>query len=133
MIQKVTSHYKGKVLVVEDYNLNRELIQEMLGLFHCNVEIAIDGEEAVNLCKNTHFDLILMDIQMPKMGGIEAMKCIRKLDNDNKDVPIIALTANALQGDKEQYLAEGMNDFISKPLKMVELERVLGLFLPKEA
>lgn len=133
MIQKVTSRYKGKVLVVEDYNLNRELIQEMLELFHCNVEIAIDGEEAVNLCKNTLYDLILMDIQMPKMDGVEAMKHIRKLDNNNKDVPIIALTANALQGDKEKYLAEGMNEFISKPLKMVELERVLGLFLPKES
>lgn len=133
MFQKVKSRFKGKVLVVEDYNLNRELIQEMLELFHCEVEIAVDGEEAVNKCKDNRYDLILMDIQMPKMDGIEAMKQIRKLDNDNKSIPIVALTANALQGDKEKYITEGMNDFISKPLKIAELERVLDSFLPKES
>lgn len=115
-----------KVLVTEDNETNRELIEATLDQYQ--LDFAISGEEAVAMASNNTYDLILMDIQLPKMDGTAAMKQIRA--NINRHIPIIALTAFAMKGDKDQYLNEGFDDYISKPIRidllMAAIERVLN-------
>ncbi len=111
-----------KVLLAEDNQINQFLAVEILGQFGIEVEIANNGKEALDKLNTNHFDLILMDIQMPEMGGIEATKLIRLMQEPKKrNIPIIALTANALKGDAENYLAAGMNDYLSKPFDEIQL------------
>lgn len=122
--------FNAFVLVVEDYPLNAELIKEMLEMMGCKVEIAENGVIALEMLKNADYQIVFMDVQMPKMDGMEATGLIRKFDGKKALIPVVALTANALQGDREKYLAAGMDDFISKPLKFAEIERVLARFCP---
>jgi len=91
------------------------------------VTIAENGQEALDLRRERDFDLILMDVQMPVMGGIEATAAILELEKQEglKHIPIIALTANALQGDREKYLAAGMDDYISKPIKIEQIRHIV--------
>jgi CheY-like chemotaxis protein len=89
------------------------------------VESAEDGEKALEVLRRNSFDIIFMDIQMPVMDGIETTKRIRSM-NDKGGVPIIALTACAMAGDREKFLAAGMDDYLSKPVGMDDLERVLS-------
>lgn len=109
-----------KILLVEDNKMNQFLATTILEQYQIHVNVANNGEEAVNaLLSSESFDLILMDIQMPVMDGIEATGIIRgKL---KVKAPIIALTANAIKGDKEKYLKAGMNDYVSKPFNQDEL------------
>ena len=86
------------------------------------VEVASDGQEAVEKFKEQEFDLILMDIQMPVMNGFEASEEIRR---KNKEVPIIALTAYALKGDRDKCIESGMNDYLAKPYKMQDLYDII--------
>lgn len=105
-----------KVLVAEDVVLNQFLIRHMLENWGIIVDIANNGLEAIEQLKTHSYDVILMDIQMPEMDGITATGIIRKMDDPHKaGTPIIALTANALKGDSEQYIKAGMNGYISKP------------------
>ncbi len=127
---------KGKrLLLVEDNELNREIANEILKESGFLVECAEDGIVAVDKVKNSnpgHYDLILMDVQMPVMNGYEATKAIRKLDNPAlASIPIIAMTANAFNEDKKQALDSGMNDHIAKPLDMEQLFDVLKKYLGK--
>jgi len=85
-------------------------------------DVASNGLEAIESIERQHYDLILMDVQMPDMDGLEATRQIRAKDSD---VHIIAMTANAMQGDREACLAAGMNDYVSKPIQVKELQRVL--------
>jgi len=101
------------VLVVEDNETNRYIVQAILAASGDKVTVALDGAEAVARVKEASYDVILMDIQMPVMDGIAATEAIRAL---NVHTPIIALTANAMAGDREHYLASGMNDYVSKPV-----------------
>lgn len=105
------------ILLVEDNPVNQELLKIILKKFGCYVEVAANGREAVDKysADPEKFDIIFMDIQMPEMDGTEATKTIR--DKGFKKVPIIALTAHAIKGDREKYLEAGMNDYISKPVK----------------
>lgn len=105
-----------RILVVEDNRINQMLITTYLGKFGYDYDVAPNGEEALRAIDRTGYDLILMDIQMPGMDGMEATRRIRKLDGPAARLPIIALTANAMQGDRECYLAAGMDDYISKPI-----------------
>lgn len=114
-----------KVLLAEDNAINQKLALKLLGAFNCDVLVANDGREAVDLARQHSFDIILMDCQMPEMDGFEATATIRKLQPDGRRVPIVALTANALQGDRERCLAADMDDYLSKPVKRPELARVL--------
>ena len=84
-----------------------------------NVSVAENGMQAVELFQNESFDLILMDIMMPELDGLEATWIIRQIERENKmeSIPIIALTANVVKEDQEKYISSGMNDFISKPIK----------------
>ena len=115
------------ILLVEDNQLNQEFASLMLQNKGCNVTIANDGIEALQIIKNKNFDAILMDIQMPNMDGIEATKKIRAMSDDYfKNIPIIALSANALLGDKEKSINAGMNEHITKPINPELLFKTLG-------
>jgi len=103
------------VLVVEDNPLNMELIVEILKSSGFLVSGAINGEEAIKMVENEHYDLILMDIELPGMDGISAIKIIKSKPGYNK-VPNIALTAFAMKGDREKFLAAGFDDYIAKPI-----------------
>jgi CheY-like chemotaxis protein len=120
------------VLLVEDYPVNQELTKEMLEMLGCHVEIAENGKEALEILKDKKFDLIFMDIQMPEMDGYDATRQIRKMDPSIRGVPIVALTANALQGDREKCLSAGMDEYISKPFRLSDLEAVLSKLLVKK-
>jgi PAS domain S-box-containing protein len=111
-----------KVLVVEDNLVNQMLLVKILEKKDCLVTVAADGEEGVKEFSNGIFDVVLMDIQMPIMDGIEATKQIRKLDR-GREIPIIAVTANAIKGNREKYLSYGMDGYVSKPLNATDLLR----------
>jgi CheY-like chemotaxis protein len=90
------------------------------------VDIVADGREAVKALRQTPYDLVLMDIHMPEMDGVEATRLIRDLPGEVGALPIVALTANAMKGDREKYLAAGMTDYLSKPVDRDALVDVLG-------
>jgi len=116
-----------RVLVAEDVELNQYLAKHILESWDFEVTIAGNGKEALDLLADSPFDCILMDVQMPEMDGIEATQRIRKLtDPEKSTIPIIALTANALKGDSEKYLAAGMNDYLAKPFDEEGLFRVIS-------
>lgn len=117
-----------KVLLVEDVILNQQVATEILQSAGIIVEIANNGQEAVDAVSKVHYDAILMDIQMPVMGGYAATHLIRA-DKKNVSLPIIAMTAHAMQGAKEECLAAGMNDYISKPIDPEALFTTLGRWI----
>jgi len=119
---KQSSQMNLKVLVAEDYDINRILIEEMLAKYSITPDFALDGAEAVEMALREHYDLILMDINMPNMNGIDATIKLREL---GITTPIVALTANALEGDAERFMAVGMDDYISKPIDWDKLNSVL--------
>jgi CheY-like chemotaxis protein len=105
------------ILVVDDNATNRMVAQSLVEMFDCTSEAAEDGEEAVEAARSGRFDLILMDIKMPRMDGVAATRAIRALPGRVGETPIIALTANADPEDAEAYLAAGMNGVVEKPMK----------------
>jgi CheY-like chemotaxis protein len=113
-----------KLLVVEDDIMNLELIVEILIAEGFTVYHARDGMEAIDMAKKMLYDLILMDIELPRMDGIEATRIIKNMLNYKK-VPVIAMTAYALRGDKERFLAAGLDDYISKPLDIADFIKKL--------
>jgi len=114
-----------KILVVEDNEMNKILMNEIFVVFEKeDIEFATDGSEAVNKCRINNYDLIFMDIQMPIMDGIEATQIIRSYPQYS-DIPIIALTANAFTEQKQEYLKNGMSDFLSKPIDINHLKDIL--------
>ncbi|MBI5965344.1 MAG: PAS domain S-box protein [Chloroflexi bacterium] len=119
---------KGKILLVEDTSVVITLMSEYLDFKGYKVLVARNGVEGVQLAKQEHPDLILMDVMMPVMDGLEATRQIRT-DRSMKNVPIIALTALAMAGDREICLAAGMTDYMSKPIKMQELADIIEKYL----
>ncbi len=119
-----------KILIVEDVELNYFIASQILESWGMEVAIAINGVEAVEMVKNSYFDLVLMDIHMPEMDGIEATQKIRNLEGEKFDkIPIIALTANSLKGDNHRFFEVGMNDYITKPFTEEKLYTVISKFL----
>lgn len=113
---RVAAQLKGvRVLLVEDNEINQELAEDLLTSHGLIVDVAFDGREALGLLANKQYDGVLMDCQMPVMDGYEATRKIRTM-SQLKDLPVIAMTANAMAGDKEKALAAGMNDHIAKPI-----------------
>ena len=121
-------------LVAEDNEINQKLIMKILTDFGLTVTLANNGEEAVNLRKQNDYNIIFMDIQMPVLGGIDATKQILHFEKSSglKHVPIVALTANALQGDREKYLQAGMDDYTSKPINIDQIQFLLETYSPKQ-
>jgi len=105
-----------KILVAEDNQINQLLVVTLLEEAGYLVDVAEDGLEALAAIQRGNYDLVLMDAQMPNMDGLQATRAIRDLADDRRRVPIIALTANAMAGDREHYIAAGMDDYLSKPL-----------------
>jgi CheY-like chemotaxis protein len=116
--------HKARILVVEDNPINRKVAVKQLQLVKTPVDAVEDGTLAVEAVKKEKYDLILMDVQMPKMDGLTATKIIRQ-ELNMKDIVIVAMTAHAMREDKQECLAAGMNDYITKPFKPTELYRVL--------
>lgn len=122
--QSLGSRY---VLVAEDVELNQYLVRHIMESWGFTVDIVNNGREAVDMIQKNNYDLVLMDIQMPEMDGMEATRAIRQLSDRKKAaIPIVALTANALKGDSEKYLAAGMNDFLPKPFNEQKLFMVIS-------
>ena len=119
------------ILVAEDYNVNRSLIESIFQKYkNVTFEFVYNGKEAVDKVSQNEYDLILMDINMPVMNGLDATKLIR--EELQSDVVIVALTANAIKGDKEKFLAYGMNEYLSKPIDILELENILCKYIREQ-
>ena len=123
--------FHGKILVAEDNFINQKLIKQVLLRYGVSVELANNGLEAFEKRKSENYDLIFMDIQMPVMDGVEAAHEIINYEVEEKleHIPIVALTANALNGDRERFIAEGLDEYIPKPIETNELLYILKKFL----
>ncbi len=124
---------KGRVLLAEDNLVNQEVAMAMLQKIGVSARVAANGQDAVNLLCEGSFDLVLMDCQMPVMDGFEATRKIREKETSHQltHIPVIALTANAIVGDREICLAAGMDDYLSKPFTAEQLHNVLSNWLPQ--
>ncbi len=123
---------EANVLVVDDNNVNLKVAKGLMAPYKFNLETALNGALAIEMVKSNNYDLVFMDHMMPEMDGIDTTAAIRKLDGDYfKNLPIVALTANALVGARELFVTEGMNDFLAKPIEMKKLNEVLLKWIPK--
>jgi CheY-like chemotaxis protein/HPt (histidine-containing phosphotransfer) domain-containing protein len=119
-----------KILLVEDNQVNAMVASKFLETLDCRVSIVENGEQAVSICKQSQFDMILMDIRMPIMDGVQATILIREMELNNKyRTPIIALTANTMPHDLKRYAASGIDDCIAKPVKLETVKSALQRFL----
>ncbi len=122
-----TKHNGKRILIVDDSKINLKVANQILKPYNFNVKLVESGYEALELMESGTFDLILMDIMMPKMNGIETLRRLKEIDGF--DIPVIALTADAIEGTEEKYKNAGFNDYLSKPIDKYELDRVLNKFL----
>ena len=122
-----------RVLVVDDYKVNQQIAQKMLEQLGCIVDVAADGAEVSTLYDKNDYHIIFMDVQMPEIDGYKATNHIRKKEKRKENTPIIAITANALEGDREKCLKAGMNGYIAKPVRIEHLEQTLMKFFPDRA
>lgn len=125
---------KMRILLVEDNAINMKLASRILEKFGCIVSTAVDGQEAIDAVARSEsdFDLVLMDCQMPRLSGYDATRVIREREiGSGLRLPIVALTAHAMHGERERCLDSGMDDYVSKPIDQRELERVLRRFAPR--
>lgn len=120
------------ILIVDDNATNRMVAEALCDMFECTSEQAVDGVDAVEMAKGGRFDLILMDIKMPRMDGIAATRAIREIGGRAGGVPIVALTANADPADVQTYIAAGMQDVVEKPIKPERLATVLSALLGED-
>jgi len=114
-----------RILLAEDHALNQMMIRIMLEAAGHQVEVVDDGLQAVHAVRSRPYDVVLMDISMPELDGVQATRRIRELEGPERRIPIIALTANAMKGDREKFLAAGMTDYLSKPIHIKSLIRAL--------
>ncbi len=114
------------ILLAEDNRTNRDVALGFLKRMGHRVDIAENGQEAVSATQGNHYDLILMDIQMPEMDGLEATRQIRQMNSHCRNIPIIAATAHVMKGDKQKFIDVGMSDYVSKPLNRKKLSDILS-------
>jgi len=120
---------KAKILIVDDIDTNLKVASGLMLPYKMQVDLQLSGAEAIEAVKTSDYDIVFMDHMMPEMDGIEATKRIRE---NFPDLPIIALTANAVSGVKEMFISNGFNDFLSKPIDTVKLNAILEKWIPKE-
>ena len=137
-IQKISEAYhetftapKAKVLVVDDNEMNIKVVTKLLGANQIQIDTALDGRKAIEMAEKNQYHMIFLDHMMPKMDGIETLKLLKEKNLVN-DTPVIALTANAVSGARQQYLAKGFQDYMSKPVSGEQLEKKLLKWLPSE-
>lgn len=131
---EMTDFTGKRILIADDYFFNQELMKDILEGFGCQVDIAIDGEEAVQKSQACSYDLIIMDIAMPNKDGYAATREIRQLEKNQRHVPILALTAGGTTFEREKCLEAGMDDYISKPIVDLEVIRnKVALYLDKKS
>ncbi len=118
-----------KILLAEDNMINQKVALHQLKKFGYQADTAITGKEVIKALEKESYDLILMDVQMPEMDGYEATQKIRAMNDHRKDIPIIAMTANAMIGDREKCLEAGMNDYITKPVKSEKLLKAINRWI----
>ena len=124
---------KAKILVVDDNEMNLKVAKGLLVPFQMQIDVAMNGKEAVAMVQEKQYDIVFMDHMMPVMDGIEATKAIRGLaDEAYQKLPIVALSANATSEAREMFLQEQMNDFVAKPIKMKEIGKCVLRWLPQE-
>lgn len=121
------------VLVAEDNAVNRRLAIALLEKLGCRADAVRNGREAVDAVLRTTYDVVLMDCHMPELDGYQATREIRRQESDGRHTPIVALTANALRGDRERCLEAGMEDYVSKPVRIAELRTALERFVHRDA
>ena len=119
-----------KILLAEDNRINQRVAQRLLEKRGHTVVLAESGTEALKAWQKQSFDLILMDVQMPEMDGFEATAKIRNQEKPGNHIPIIAMTAHALVGDRERCLAAGMDDYVSKPINSTDLFAAIDRTMP---
>jgi len=122
-----------RVLVADDNLVNQQVAQRMLERFGCTTDVAANGAVAVAMCSQVRYDLVLMDCQMPELDGYAATERIRRLEGEGRRVPVVALTAHAMQGERERCLEAGMDDFLSKPIRPQTLQDMLARWLGRPA
>ena len=124
---------KARVLIVDDNAINLKVAVGLMQPYHMQLITAESGRAAINMLRSKDIDLVCMDHMMPEMDGIEATKIIREMEGDYyKQLPVIALTANAVNGVREMFIQEGLNDFLAKPIELSALDRILRNYLPKK-
>ncbi|RZJ25478.1 MAG: response regulator, partial [Brevundimonas sp.] len=121
------------ILIVDDNATNRVVAQALCEMFGCTSETAEDGVEAVEAVQERHFDMVLMDIKMPRMDGVQATQTIRALDGPVRNIPIVALTANADPEDARRYMSIGMAAVVEKPIKPERLRMAMNAALEQAA
>ena len=123
-----------RVLVAEDNVINQKVAVRLLEKLGCRIDVAANGQEAVTMLAQFAYDVVLMDCQMPEMDGFAATAAIRQRESSTgRHVPIIAMTANAMQGDREDCLAAGMDDYVSKPVTFESLVSMLQKWGPPQS
>jgi CheY-like chemotaxis protein len=124
-----------KVLIVDDIATNLRVSKELMALYGMDIHTCLSGARAVELVRTNHYDIVFMDHMMPGMNGVEAAAAIRATDANNRyyqNLPIVALTANAVVGQREMFLQSGMNGFLAKPIEMKKLDAILREWIPEE-
>jgi len=119
----------AKILIVDDIDTNLKVARGLMQPYKMQIDLRSSGIEAIEAVKANNYDIVFMDHMMPEMDGVEATKIIRE---NYADLPIIALTANAVSGTREMFLANGFNDFLSKPIEIIKMNEILAKWLPKE-
>ncbi|SFW33174.1 Signal transduction histidine kinase [Chitinophaga sancti] len=122
-------HSDVKLLVAEDNKMNQDLLKHLLGSRQLHYQLVTNGQDVLNALSKSHYDMVLMDIQMPEMDGYTASRKIRQELHSN--IPIIAMTAHAMAGEREKCLQAGMNEYLSKPIRQEELFRLIEIFTGK--
>jgi len=123
---------EAKVLIVDDIETNLKVGQGLLRLYGIEADTCLSGKSAIEAVLTKEYDLVLMDHMMPEMDGVEAVKIIRSLGGKHANLPIAALTANAIVGAREMFLENGFDDFISKPIEISKLNNILAKWIPQE-
>ncbi len=124
---------EARLLIVDDTKMNLTVAVGLLRKTEVRIDTAVSAREALEKAQSEHYDLILMDQRMPVMDGSEALRCLREQpEGANRETPVICMTADAVQGARERYLAEGFTDYLSKPVNCGELEEMLKKYLPPE-
>jgi PAS domain S-box-containing protein len=136
-LEKVRTEHKraggSRILLVEDDDVNQKYVMRVLQRNGFQADLAIDGRRAVDAVMKSEYDLVLMDVQMPRMDGLEATAQIRFREGSNRHTPIVGLTANALPGDRERCLAAGMDDYLSKPVSVEQLKNAISQWVGEDA